>query len=208
MSCGTRAQGSARAILMASGSSVLPSRSVTCQAVLPYCTVACGSATPRQPARRPSFTCSGSGPRCRASRCSHLQPMPSPGCCSLISLPPGSSSLPGPAVSWLREKPYPRNRRMSTPATIDFATSGAEVICPESRGRPPPPVTTRPSLPEVARVHAAPGSAGQDDRRTGWSRTYGSLREPGGQDHRQRQGPFSISWPPRWPGAPVDAADI
>jgi len=41
-------------------------------------------------------------------------------------------------LSGLREKLYPCNRPMSTPATTDFATFEAEVICSESRGRPPP----------------------------------------------------------------------
>lgn len=53
MSCGTRAQTSARAILMALGSSVLPSE-INC---LPtgdaYLSVACDSATLRQPAPSP-----------------------------------------------------------------------------------------------------------------------------------------------------------
>jgi hypothetical protein len=42
-------------------------------------------------------------------------------------------------LSGLQEKPYPSNRRMSTPATTDFPAFKAEVICPESRGRHPPP---------------------------------------------------------------------
>lgn len=37
MSCGTRAQDSARAILMALGSSVLPSEPITCQTGTAYC---------------------------------------------------------------------------------------------------------------------------------------------------------------------------
>jgi hypothetical protein len=52
----------------------------------------------------------------------------------LPALPPGSSSLPGPTVSWLREELYPRRRPMSTPATIDFSTFMAEVSAPDPPG--------------------------------------------------------------------------
>ena len=51
-------------------------------------------------------------------------------------------------LSGLREKLYPCNCRMSTPATIDFAMFEAEVICSPSRGKPPP-VKIQPSRPEV-----------------------------------------------------------
>lgn len=52
MSCGTRAQHSARAILMAPGSSV-PSLWIRSLAYCWYCSVACHSATLRQPAPSP-----------------------------------------------------------------------------------------------------------------------------------------------------------
>jgi len=59
--------------------------------------VACGSATLRQPARRPS--CPGSEPAAELPGARVRSRRLSPGCCSLTSLPPGSSSLPGPTVS-------------------------------------------------------------------------------------------------------------
>jgi hypothetical protein len=152
---------SARAILTVPGSSVLPSEISYLPSGTAYCTAACGSAALRQPARRPSCVCTGSGPRWRTSRCARPQPTPSPRCCSLTSLPPGSSSLPGLTVSGLREKLYPCNLPMSSPATTDFATFEAEVICSEPAGgnlpREDPALSPRHSL----RVHAAPCSAGR-----------------------------------------------
>jgi len=91
---------SARAILMALGSSVLPSGinhllSGDCVLlVLLYCAllVMRTAQWPRtaplfgsQP-RRPSCVYSGLEPHCRTSRCARPQPTPSPGCCSLTSL--------------------------------------------------------------------------------------------------------------------------
>jgi len=89
----------ARAILTVPGSSVLPSEISHLPSGTAYYTAAFDSAALRQPARRPSCFCSGSGPRCLTSRCARPQPTPSPGYCSPTSLPPGSSSLPGPTVS-------------------------------------------------------------------------------------------------------------
>jgi hypothetical protein len=57
---------------------------------------------------------------------------------------------------------------MSTPAITDFATSEAEVICSESRGRPPPredPAALSEGAPGVMRHLAARADRGQDDRR-------------------------------------------
>lgn len=71
-------------------------------------------------------------------------------------------------LSGLREELYPCNNRMSTPATTDFPTFEAEVICPESPGRHPPRKIQF-ALPEVARgliLHlAAPVDCGQDEKR-------------------------------------------
>jgi hypothetical protein len=83
---------SARAILMAPGSSVLPSvinhlPSGDCVLLVmrtaqwPAIALLFGS----QP-RRPSCVCSGSEHHCRTSRCARPQPTPSPRCCSLTSL--------------------------------------------------------------------------------------------------------------------------
>jgi len=47
-------------------------------------------------------------------------------------------------LSGLREKTYPPNRRMSTPATTDFSVSGGKVICSESRVRQPAPRPPQP----------------------------------------------------------------
>lgn len=90
MSCGTRAQTSARAILMAPGSSVLSlwDQSLTyCW----YCSPAYSCVAREAPLfgsqpRRPSCVCSGLEPHCRTSRCARPQPTPSPRCCSLTSL--------------------------------------------------------------------------------------------------------------------------
>jgi hypothetical protein len=49
--------------------------------------------------RRPSRACSGSGPAAELPGARVRSRRLSPGCCSLTSLPPGSSSLPGPTVS-------------------------------------------------------------------------------------------------------------
>ena len=83
---------SARAILMALGSSVLPS-GINCLQV-GYCALLVMRTAQRpvtaplfgsQP-RRPSCVCPGLEPHCRTSRCARPQPTPSPRCCSLTSL--------------------------------------------------------------------------------------------------------------------------
>ena len=98
----------ARAILTVPGSSVLPSAISHLPSATAYCTVACESATLRQPA--PSPVLPWLRTRCRTSRRARPQPTPAPEYCSLTSLPPGSSSLPGPTVSL----GYGRNRTHKT----------------------------------------------------------------------------------------------
>jgi hypothetical protein len=59
-------------------------------------------------------------------------------------------------LSGLREKRYPPNRRMSTPATIDFSVSEGKVICFESRVRRParaPPPGGHHALPDRQPSH-------------------------------------------------------
>lgn len=73
---------------------------------------------------------------CRTSRCARPQPAPSPGVLLADFAAARQSISAGPCcLSGLREKLYPRNPLMSTPATIDFATFEAEVICSETCGR-------------------------------------------------------------------------
>jgi hypothetical protein len=140
MSCGTRAQESRPgdpdgAWLLRSS---LWDQSLT-KTSTAYCTVACGSATLRQPAPSPVLLL-------------HWLSAPLPNFPVRTSAADAFTgvlltdftaarqfvSARSCFLSVLREKLYPCNHRMSTPANIDFAMFGAEVICPESRGRHPP----------------------------------------------------------------------
>src|ERR1700748_649547 len=105
MSCGTRAQDFRPgdpdgAWLLRSSLWInhLPSRYCVLLCTATY-TVACGSATLRQPAPSPVLSLLWLRTHCRTFRCARPQPTPSPRCYSLTSLLPGSSSLPDPTVS-------------------------------------------------------------------------------------------------------------
>src|SRR4051794_12306145 len=106
MSCGTRAQTAARAIPMALGSSVLPSV-INClpnrgtatagTALLRTAgdadySMACDSATLRQPVPSPVLRLLWLGNPLPNSRCARPQPTPSPRYCSLTSLLLGTSN--------------------------------------------------------------------------------------------------------------------
>ena len=124
----------ARAILTVPGSSVLPSAI----GHLPsgYC-VLHGGLLERHPlAASSSPVLPWLGTRRRTSRCARPQPTPVTGVL-LTDFAAARQFIPARpyCLSGLRQKLYPRGRRMSTPATIDFPTSGAEVTCSESRGR-------------------------------------------------------------------------
>jgi len=126
---------SARAILMAPGSSVLPSAI----SHLPngYCVLHGGLRERHPPSASPSPVLPWLGTRRRTSRCARPQPTPVTGVL-LTYFAAARQFIPARpyCLSGLREKLYPCNRRMSMPATTDFPMLTAEVICFESRGRP------------------------------------------------------------------------
>jgi hypothetical protein len=125
MSCGTRTRKAARAILMASTSSV---HSLIAGTALLRTTGDANYWWPvtaphfgSQP-RRPSCVCSGLEPHCRTSRCARPQPTPSPRYCSLTPLlgtatavlltaAPDHCGPPGPVVSPVAvlQQPWLRN---------------------------------------------------------------------------------------------------
>jgi hypothetical protein len=177
MSCGTRAQDPARAILTVPGSSVLPSEITHLPTGTAYCTAACGSAALRQPAPSPVLRL----PWPRAPLADFPVRAPAAGAITAVLLTHFAAarqfiSARPYYLSALREKLYPCDHPMSTPATTDFSAFEAEIIRSESRGgllpredpalpprgirpagRPVPAASAGPAVPPAAATRRRPG---------------------------------------------------
>jgi hypothetical protein len=126
---------SARAILTVPGSSVLPSEISHLPSGTAYYTAACGSAALRQPAPSPVLRLLW----LRAPLANFPVRASAADAFTGVLLPNFAAarqfiSARPYCLSGLREKLYPCDHPMSTPATTDFSAFEAEIICSESRG--------------------------------------------------------------------------